>query len=522
MTGEKQTAYDEVAYQSLALRSTHPDRLATIATLFGMHSAPVERCRVLELGCGAGVNIISMAYGLPESEFVGMDLASGPIGEGNAMIADLGLKNVRLETADLMEFQAPGEPFDYIVAHGIYSWTPPQVRDRILAICEESLDANGVAYVSYNAYPGWHIREMTRQMMLRHVRAISEPQERVDQGRTLLKFLSTAKSETDLYQGILQKEYERVSECMDSSLYHDDLSPCNQPFYFHEFLEHASKRNLQFLGEAVFRDMHPRGFTPDTVRVLQEMDDDILAREQYIDFLTCRRFRSTLLCRSEVPLNHKVKTAAIARFYASFEGEAVSSEADIRSAGAEEFRTPKGGSVVTDQPMMKAVLWLLGRSWPRALHFDELLAALRDVAPAKECDLDENVTALCELLLGGYAAGVLELHTRAPGVVAEISERPIASPLARYQFLHGRKLTTLWHGSIDLADDLSRPLLGLLDGSRDSAALADALLGMVQGGDAVLVSDGAPMTDAGLIRTKIQAELPITLRGFARAAVLVG
>jgi methyltransferase-like protein len=309
---------------------------------------------------------------------------------------------------------------------------------------------------------------------------------------------------------------------MDGSLYHDDLNPYNQPFYFHEFLEHASKRNLQFLGEAVFSDMHPRGFTPDAVHVLQEMDDDLIAREQYIDFLTCRRFRSTLLCRREVPLGHKVKTAVISRFYASFDGEAVSPSADVRSAGAEEFRTRKGGSIVTDRPMMKAVLSLLGRAWPRALHFEELLAALRDVAPAKEWDSDENVTALCELLLGGYAAGVLELHTWAPEVVAEISERPTASSLARYQFFHGRKLTTLWHGSMNLAEDLSRPLFGLLDGTRNIAALAEALLGMVQSGEAALVHDGAPITDGELIRAKIEAELPITLRGFARAAVLVG
>jgi methyltransferase-like protein len=438
------------------------------------------------------------------------------------MITDLGLKNVRLENADLMEFQASGEPFDYIVAHGVYSWTPGPVRDRVLAICEESLDSNGVAYVSYNTYPGWHIREMTRQMMLRHVRSISEPQERIDQGRTLLKFLSTARSETDLYQTILDAEYERISEYPDGSLYHDDLSPNNQPFYLHEFLEHASKRNLQFLGEAVFRDMHPTDQSPDTVRVLQEMDDDIITREQYIDFLTCRRFRSTLLCRREVPLDHKVKTAVIARFYASFDGEAVSPASDFGSAGPEEFRTREGGSIVTDRPMMKAVLSLLGRSWPRALHFEELFAALRDIAPAKEGDSDENVRALCELLLGGYAAGVLELHTWAPEVVAEISERPIASPLARYQFLHGRKLTTLWHGSMNLAEDLSRPLFGLLDGTRNIAALAEALLGMVQSGKAVLFHDGAPMTDTGLIRAEIEAKLPLTLRGFARAAMLVG
>ncbi len=169
MSDQSLTAYDEVPYPSLAHVQTHPDRLATIAALFGLQTAPVEKCRVLELGCGDGTNLISMAYGLPNSEFVGIDAAGRAIAEGNEMIRDLSLDNVRLQQLDLMEFDAGGEPFDYIIAHGVYSWVPDPVRDRILAICSESLSPNGVAYVSYNSYPGGHIRDMVREMMLFHV-----------------------------------------------------------------------------------------------------------------------------------------------------------------------------------------------------------------------------------------------------------------------------------------------------------------------------------------------------------------
>jgi hypothetical protein len=48
----RQSSYDKVLYPSYTRIQTHPDRLATIATLFGMTPAPVERCRMLELGCG--------------------------------------------------------------------------------------------------------------------------------------------------------------------------------------------------------------------------------------------------------------------------------------------------------------------------------------------------------------------------------------------------------------------------------------------------------------------------------------
>src|SRR2546423_1022358 len=124
MSDQSLTAYDHVLYPSLAHVQTHPDRLATIAALFGMQTAPVEKCRVLELGCGDGTNLISMAYGLPNSEFVGIDAAGRAIAAGNEMIRDLSLHNVRLEQLDLVKFAAEGNPFEYIIAHGVYSWVP--------------------------------------------------------------------------------------------------------------------------------------------------------------------------------------------------------------------------------------------------------------------------------------------------------------------------------------------------------------------------------------------------------------
>jgi SAM-dependent methyltransferase len=180
------TAYDQVPYPSLAHVQTHPDRLATIAALFGLQTAPVERCRVLELGCGDGMNLISMAHGLPQSEFFGIDSAGRAIAEGNQTIDDLSLDNVRLQQLDLMKFAANDVAFDYIIAHGLYSWVPDPVRDRILAICSECLSQNGIAYVSYNTYPGGHIRDMVREMMLFHVRGASDVGQKIAQGRALL------------------------------------------------------------------------------------------------------------------------------------------------------------------------------------------------------------------------------------------------------------------------------------------------------------------------------------------------
>jgi SAM-dependent methyltransferase len=138
----------------LPRRQTHPDRLAAMARLFGMRPAPVTACRVLELGCGSGANLIPQAYYLPESRFTGIDMAAEPIAVARAMAGDLGLSNIDLRVADLRDLGTEVGEFDYIFAHGLYSWIPADVRDRLLAVCSERLAPQGVAFVSYNVYPG--------------------------------------------------------------------------------------------------------------------------------------------------------------------------------------------------------------------------------------------------------------------------------------------------------------------------------------------------------------------------------
>ena len=297
-------SYDAVAYPSHPLPQAHPDRLATLAALFGLSPAPPERCRVLELGCGDGANLVPLAYALPDSRFLGIDLAETAVAKGRAVARELGLANAELRHADLMELPSDLGEFDYVIAHGLYSWVPAPVRDRILKICADHLAPQGVAYVSYNTFPGGRVRQMIRDMMRFHVRDFPEPERRIAQSRSLVKFLAEGHTAEGPYRDLLREELRRVGfEKDEAVLYHDDLSEVNDPVYFHEFAAHAAAHGLQYLGEADFFEMQDRLYPPHIAKELRELGErDVLLKEQYLDFLKLRRFRQTLLCRRGVPM----------------------------------------------------------------------------------------------------------------------------------------------------------------------------------------------------------------------------
>src|SRR5262245_16820704 len=168
------TSYEEVPYESKPIPGSHPDSLATMAILCGMQPPPIDRCRVLELGCAAGGNLLPMAQTVPDGRFVGIDLSPRQVADGQALIDALGLTNLELRALSILDVGEDFGTFDYIICHGVFSWVPREVQDKILAICRRHLAPNGVAYVSYNTYPGWHLRGMVRDMLTYHARQFED------------------------------------------------------------------------------------------------------------------------------------------------------------------------------------------------------------------------------------------------------------------------------------------------------------------------------------------------------------
>jgi SAM-dependent methyltransferase len=290
MSGE--TAYDAVPYPTGSYSQTHPDRLATVATLLGLSPSPPGRCRVLEIGCGNGGNLIPMAFAMPESTFIGIDLAATAIAEGNRLVEQVGLRNITLRQQDLTTYAPEPEAFDYIIAHGIYAWVAPPVQDRLLALCRAALAPQGVAFVSYNALPGAHLRLMLREMMRYHIRAMPDPKEQLEQAKALLTFLKRAWPAKDDFRAALGIQAESILTRERDNLFHDELNEEYRPVYFHEFMDHAGRHGLQYLGESEFFEMNEALCPPAGMDILMKFGpDQIVQKEQYMDFLKCRTFR---------------------------------------------------------------------------------------------------------------------------------------------------------------------------------------------------------------------------------------
>jgi methyltransferase-like protein len=524
MTAIKPNTYNEVPYPGYSYPQTHPDRLATLATLLGMKSAPVESCRVLELGCGNGGNLIPMAFELPKSEFFGIDLAANAIAIGESVIEALELKNIKLHPLDILEVNSNLGQFDYIITHGIYSWVPAVVREKMLTICKENLAPDGVAYISYKTYPGSRIGEMFRDIMLYRTQQFSDPRQRVDEAWSLINFLSESQPKSEVFRTLLKEQIDLMNEKGEQVLYHDDLSEVNTPFYFYQFIEDASKHGLQFLTEADFFEMQDSIYPPQIKDTLIKLSDgDCIVREQYLDFLKCRKFRQTLLCHEEIKLNRPPMPEDIRRFYIASQALPVSNEPDIRSRRIEEFVGPKGATMKTDYPLAKAAIFLLGKKWPRYSHFDELLRESHTLSGIdfNPEDIQRVALAMGEILLATYAAGLVALHVNSPKIVLDVSEHPVASKLVRMQLKQGNIVTNLYHVGLKIEDELTRHLLSLLDGTRDQAVLEEEMAVAIRSLASINQKNGEGALETDRTLKNLPTILKEKLVELARLALLV-
>ena len=528
-SGEKETfltdtanPYDATPYPPLSYADTHPDHLATVATLLGFEPPPVDDCSVLEIGAAGGGNLIPMADGLPGSRFVGLDYSAVQIASANDAVSALALDNARFVCADIRSMDLGPGQFDYIIAHGIYSWVSPEVRDELLAACSRLLSPKGVAYISYNTYPGWHSLSAVRGMMLHGSKHAAGPRATVEAAVETLQFLRTH-SEPDSPLAAyfnLYSELENSGDLMegaqsDALLLHDLLSEYNDPAYYHEFVAHAGRHGLGVFADADFPSMFPRGISAETIAELSRRVDSRIDLEQQFDFLLDRTFRKSLLARDISALNPSIRPSAeLLRPLRVRTRAKMETPFDISGETPASLVAATGARVSTDHPLSKAVVAELAEAAPASLPFDDLLmrATNRLDEPLRAQAMGADIAAVVAAnLLQGFISHpeLVVFGTTQQHFAARPSAYPQANRVARYFATTGAPTVTNAHHDRVRVEPVHAAIMSLLDGQRDRSQIRTELDQLIQ------LPDGSPNDPKSLDDLIDQ-----TLNSFAAAALL--
>jgi SAM-dependent methyltransferase len=458
------TSYDAVEYPTMPRILGHPGHLNAVARMFGVAAPPVERCRVLEIGCGDGTHLASCAVTMPDATFVGFDLAAEAIARGQRLVERVGLKNIVLEVGDITTWQ-PDAPFDYILVHGIYSWIPDFVREALMALVARSLAPTGIACVSYNCYPAGYTRRMLWEMMKYHIGDRTDPEEMIEKALELARFIQFCRPkqtgvELELFDNdvdiVINKQFRNV-------LFHDELAPTNHQVHFHEFADDARRHGLRFVSELephVMANADLPKEIDDLLRTLSRVNPE--RREQYFDFACLRRFRQTLVTREPHVPRGVPDPAALRGLYLT--GNCGTDAIDFHSDKPMVFAA---GATTIDVrgPLAKAAMVVLVETRPRRLTFDEVLAGAAAKIGRASIPEDEAAELAADLVVA-WTSGLVLLKGFSPKYATEISERPVASPFARDQLRRDPTVMSLLHLSLRFDDEPGRRLVELLDGTR--------------------------------------------------------
>ena len=473
------TDYEELPYRSVPFGVTEPARLAALGTLFGLEPAAPSQARVLELGCASGGNILPLAMRYPEARFTGIDLSDRHIRDGQAKLEALGLENVDLTRQDIAELDLAGQQFDYIICHGVYSWVPGPAQDAILRLAGDHLAENGIAYVSYNIYPGWHMRSVVRDLCLYHAGTEGDAKLRVAKARWMLEQLAGQTNEATPFGQLLRNEAKSNAKAADSYILGEFLAPHNSPCFFHEFTARADGHGLSYLTDSELEAAIPENLPAETARLIRSIAGTSgMAIEQYMDFFGGRQFRRSLLVRKD-------QAARVSRRLGPerLKGLHLASPFHKQGqTGAGTVYTAAAGSMTVTDPQVQGILDMLEAAWPGTRTPDEIASDLSGMPGGAEPVL----TTLFKLA----ATGKLELRAE-PRICGGLdAERPRLWPIARYEAEQGQSwLSSQLHEPVTVDATMIR-IAPALDGTRTRQDLHEIVRGLLYSGEARIKGGG--------------------------------
>ncbi len=370
---DQRNLYDELPYRSCPIDWTAPERLALASLLHGGPRATLDCYRVLELGCGNGANLLPLAYYRRQASFVGVDGARSQIELANRGKSALDLSNIEFIHADFREaVSSLSGQFDFIIAHGVFSWIPDDARDSLLSLFSQFLKPGGLLYVNYNTRPGWNVRGLVREFLLAQTAGESNLAMRAQLALEVSgKVVSALNGVEHSYSQLLANEFRFVQEGHVSWIAHEFLSADNRPYWRSEFLALARQYALEYVADADFN--YPTGRIPeDLIPCLDVEQITGRSMEDTVDLLCYRQLHSPILTLAPFERNMPSPDEFGNLFMASCLELCPLGE----EGGNPMFKHPSGYEVEAKEDFIYTAFTRLQSLWPRGLRVKEIFPAL--------------------------------------------------------------------------------------------------------------------------------------------------
>jgi SAM-dependent methyltransferase len=290
----------DVAYTGNFAQSLAPAWLAYIAAINGYAAPAVDRpFAYCELGCGKGVTSLVLAAMHPAGEFHACDLNPAHIEYAGRLRRAAGIDNVQFHPRSVADMLAAELPhFDFIAAHGLYSWVPEAVRVQIREFVRTRLKPGGLFLVSYNALPGWAHLQPVRAMMRTYAERV--PGDSLAKAHAAFAYVRRL---AEVGAGYFRTNPTAAAHLAEIARHdiryvaHEYLTPHGDPFYFADVERAMRSAHLAFAGSMTPADNYPALMVPDEFRDAFAGGASRTALEMHRDFVANTAFRQDLYAK---------------------------------------------------------------------------------------------------------------------------------------------------------------------------------------------------------------------------------
>lgn len=485
----------DVAYTSGFYREISPGWIAAAAMLLGHRPPDLTRpFRYAELGCGHGLSLNVFAASNPNGEFHGFDFNPSHVESGRRLAARAGLANAHfheMSFGDLAEAPEGRFPqFDFIVAHGIWSWVSPAVRQQMAASIRRHLAPGGFVYVSYNNLAGWASLLPVQKFMLEWARVNSgSSTERTQGAINFVKEMAKAEAAFFPANPAVAARLDATANMDPRYLAHEYLNANWDPTTFTQVADVLGEAKVGYVGSAtLIENIDAVAVPPNALKLMQGTTDQRL-REMMRDFGANRSFRRDLYRRgTDQP--------------PSGEQREMLDGIHIVGTGREKeqnIQIPTGiGQLGLRHDIYGPILERLAQG-------PMTLLELRQTKALAPQPLSETLQAVAFLMTGGLAHPTIG-PAADPAAVATARALNGAIAAANASGAAHVVLASPLTGSgiaADFAETLILP--EIMAGRGNPEALVDYIIGRLSYTGRSVVKDGKPVTDQAAARTEMAA-----------------